>query len=166
MNSTHTSLETGSATHQATIVPTYRTLLTAVVVVCTLGMAANLLAAIATDVVDDGPRTLQQQLAGVLGFGAAGLAISLAGAWWFTRQPGRSRIGAIVYGALSVPTLLLFFSGTPAMFGVTAAFLAGLTRGRRPETGAPRVFGTVGLVLAVVNVCVTILGVTIAWLTD
>ena len=102
----------------------------------------------------------------VLGFGAAGLAISLAGAWWFTRQPGRSRIGAIVYGALSVPTLLLFFSGTPAMFGVTAAFLAGLTRGRQPETGAPRVFGTVGLVLAVVNVCVTILGVTIAWLTD
>ncbi len=146
------------------IVPAYPVLLGIVFVVCTVGMALNLVAAIATDVVDEGPRTLQEQLVGVIGFGLGGLLVSLLGAWWFSRTDGRATVGAIVFGVLAVPTIILFFSGTPGMFGATAAFLAGLTRGRRPSDGAPRVFGVVGLVIAILNVLITVAGVSIAWI--
>ena len=146
------------------IIPAYPVLLGIVFVICTVGMALNLIAAIATDVVDEGPRTLQEQLAGVIGFGIGGLAVSLLGAWWFSRTEARAKAGAIVFGALAVPTIILFFSGTPGMFGATAAFLAGLTRGRTPATGAPRVFGIVGLVFAILNMLITVAGVSIAWI--
>ena len=146
------------------IIPAYPVLLGIVFVVCTVGMALNLIAAIATDVVDEGPRTLQEQLAGVIGFGIGGLAVSLLGAWWFSRTEARAKAGAIVFGALAVPTIILFFSGTPGMFGATAAFLAGLTRGRTPATGAPRVFGIVGLVFAILNMLISVAGVSIAWI--
>ena len=146
-------------------VPTYPVLLGIVFVICTLGMALNLVIAIATDVVDDGPRTLQEQLAGVAGFGSAALAISLVGAWWFSRTEERAKAGAIVFGVLAVPTIILFFSGTPGMFGATAAFLAGLTRGQTPTTGAPRAFGVVGLVFAILNVLIAIVGISIAWIS-
>ena len=153
-----------ATTHRRGAVPAYSILLGVVFAVCTVGMALNLLAAIATDVVDEGPRTLQEQLAGVIGFGLGGLAVSVLGAWWFSRTEARARAGAIVFGALAVPTIILFFSGTPGMFGATAAFLAGLTRGRTPTTGAPRVFGIVGLVFAILNVLITLAGVSIAWI--
>lgn len=146
------------------IIPAYPVLLGIVFVICTVGMALNLIAAIATDVVDEGPRTLQEQLAGVIGFGIGGLAVSLLGAWWFSRTEARAKAGAIVFGALAVPTIILFFSGTPGMFGATAAFLAGLTRGRTPATGAPRVFGIVGLVFAILNMLISVAGVSIAWI--
>jgi hypothetical protein len=146
--------------------PTYHVMLGVVFAICTVGMSLNLLAAIATDVVDEGPRTLQEQLVGVIGFGLAALAISAAGAWWFSSSASRSKVGAILFGILCVPTLVLFFSGAPGMFGATAAFLAGLTRGRTPSSGAPRLFGIVGLVIAILNVAVTILGIGVAWLAD
>ena len=98
-------------------------------------------------------------------FGIGGLTLSLLGAWWFSRTEARAQVGAIVFGALAVPTIILFFSGTPGMFGATAAFLAGLTLGRTPATGAPRVFGIVGLVFAILNVLITVAGVSIAWIT-
>lgn len=147
-------------------VPAYPVLLGCVFVICTVGMALNLVIAIVTDVVDEGPRTLHEQLAGVIGFGGAGLTLSLVGAWWFSRNDARSKAGAIVFGVLAVPTIVLFFSGTPGMFGATAAFLAGLTRGRTPTAGAPRAFGIVGLVLALLNVLIAVAGISIAWLVD
>ncbi|MCA0293416.1 MAG: hypothetical protein LCH82_17825 [Actinobacteria bacterium] len=156
--------QTPATTPRRDIIPAYPVLLGIVFVICTVGMALNLIAAIATDVVDEGPRTLQEQLAGVIGFGIGGLAVSLLGAWWFSRTEARAKAGAIVFGALAVPTIILFFSGTPGMFGATAAFLAGLTRGRTPATGAPRVFGIVGLVLAILNMLITVAGVSIAWI--
>lgn len=146
------------------VVPSYPVLLGIVFAICTVGMALNLLAAIATDVVDEGPRTLHEQLTGVIGFGIVGLTISLLGAWWFSRTEARAKVGAIIFGALAVPTIILFFSGTPGMFGATAAFLAGLTRGRTPSVGAPRVFGVIGLVFAILNVLITLAGVSIAWI--
>ena len=158
MTQTHTTTDRRSS------IPAYPILLGIVFAVCTVGMALNVLAAIATDVVDEGPRTLEEQLAGVIGFGIAGVTISLLGAWWFSRTEARAKVGAIVFGALAVPTIILFFSGTPGMFGATAAFLAGLTRGRTPAAGAPRVFGIVGLVFAILNVIVTVAGVSIAWI--
>jgi hypothetical protein len=157
--------QTPATTPRRSIIPAYPVLLGIVFVICTVGMALNLIAAIATDVVDEGPRTLHEQLAGVIGFGIGGLAVSLLGAWWFSRPEARAKVGAIVFGALAVPTIILFFSGTPGMFGATAAFLAGLTRGRTPATGAPRVFGIVGLVFAILNMLITVAGVTIAWIT-
>lgn len=153
-----------ATTHRRGVVPAYPVLLGIVFAICTVGMALNLMAAIATDVVDEGPRTLHEQLAGVIGFGIGGLTVSLLGAWWFSRTDTRAKVGTIVFGALAVPTIILFFSGTPGMFGATAAFLAGLTRGRTPATGAPRVFGIVGLVFAILNMLITVAGVTIAWI--
>lgn len=146
------------------VVPAYPILLGMVFTICTLGMSLNLVAAIATDVVDEGPRTLQEQLAGVIGFGLAGLTVSVLGAWWLSRTEARSKVGAIIFGVLAVPTIILFFSGVPGMFGATAAFLAGLTRGQTPTAGAPRVFGIVGLVFAVLNMVITVAGVSIAWI--
>jgi hypothetical protein len=151
-------------TTRKSVIPTYPVLLAIVFGVCTVGMTLNLAAAIATDVVDEGPRTLQEQLVGVIGFGLGGLAVATLGAWWCSRTEARSRLGAVLFGALCVPTLILFFSGAPGMFGATAAFLAGLTRGRTPAAGVPRVFGIVGLAVAILNVLVTVLGVSIAWL--
>ncbi|WP_431842324.1 hypothetical protein [Calidifontibacter indicus] len=153
-------------TRRRGVIPAYPVALGIVFAICTVGMALNLIAAIATDVVDTGPRTLSEQLAGVIGFGIGGLTISLLGAWWFSRTEARAKVGAIVFGALAVPTIILFFSGTPGMFGATAAFLAGLTRGRTAATGAPRVFGIVGLVFAILNVLVTVAGVSIAWIVE
>ena len=146
-------------------IPSYPVALGCVFAICTLGMALNLVAAIATDAVDEGPRTLHEQLAGVVGFGLGGLAISLFGAWWFSRTQARSSIGAVVFGVLAVPTIILFFSGVPGMFGATAAHLAGLTRGGSPVSGPPRVFGIVGLAFAVLNVIITVAGVSVAWVT-
>jgi len=153
-----------ATTLRRSVVPAYPVLLGIVFAICTVGMALNLVAAIATDVVDEGPRTLQQQLAGAIGFGIGGLALSLLGAWWFSRTETRAKAGAIVFGALAVPTIILFFSGTPGMFGATAAFLAGLTGGRTPTAGAPRVFGVVGLVFAILNMIITVAGVSLAWI--
>lgn len=153
-----------ATTHRRGVILAYPVLLGVVFAICTVGMALNLVAAIATDVVDEGPRTLHEQLAGVIGFGIGGLTVSLLGAWWFSRTDARAKVGAIVFGALAVPTIILFFSGTPGMFGATAAYLAGLTRGRTPTTGAPRVFGIVGLVFAILNMLITIAGVSIAWI--
>ena len=79
---------------------------------------------------------------------AVGFAIALA-----TRQPpARSKVGAIVLGALSVLSVPVFWAGGPAIFGGLAAWLGGLTKDGHPHTGAARAFGVIGLVLAVLNV--------------
>ena len=94
------------------------------------------------------------------------MGISLEDVLTAAGDQGFSIDQAILYGALAVPTLVLFFSGTPGMFGATAAFLAGLTRDRQPEAGVPRAFGVLGLVVAILNILVTVLGVAIAWIAD
>lgn len=147
-------------------VPGYGVLLGTVAAICTGGMALNLLAAIALGVVDEGPRTLEQQLVGVLGFGAAGLVACVLLAHWLGSTPRRRRVGAIALGALAVPCLVFFFSGLPGILGATSAHLAGFTRGRTLLVGAPRVVGLVGLVIAALNVLVVVVGVSVAWLTE
>jgi hypothetical protein len=87
---------------------------------------------------------------------AVGFAVALA-----TRRPAsRSKVGAIVLGALSVLSIPVFWAGGPAIFGGLAAWLGGLTRDGHPHTGAARAFGIVGLVVAVLNV-VAILVLTV-----
>ncbi|WP_375499158.1 hypothetical protein [uncultured Jatrophihabitans sp.] len=76
-----------------------------------------------------------------------GFGIALA-----TRPASRSKVGAIVLGALSVLSIPVFWAGGPAIFGGLAAWLGGLTKDGEPHTGAARAFGIVGLVAAVLNV--------------
>lgn len=87
---------------------------------------------------------------------AVGLAIALAA----RRSAGRSKVGAIALGALSVLSIPVFWAGGPAIFGGLAAWLGGLTKDGHPHTGAARAFGIVGLVVAVLNV-VAILVLTV-----
>jgi hypothetical protein len=79
---------------------------------------------------------------------AVGFAIALA----TRRAAGRSKVGAIALGALSVLSIPIFWAGGPAIFGGLAVWLGGLTKDGHPHTGAARAFGIVGLVAAVLNV--------------
>ena len=90
--------------------------------------------------------------------GVAGLIIALAVALPLVKNPARAGIGAIVLGALALVSVPFFWSGAPAVFGASAAWLAGLTKGGRPQTGAARGFGIIGFVVAVLIVVVTFVG--------
>jgi hypothetical protein len=90
--------------------------------------------------------------------GVLGLVVALAIALPLVRDPAKARIGAIVLGALSLITVPFFWSGAPAVFGACAAWLAGLTKGGQPQTGAARGFGIIGFVVAVLIVVATFVG--------
>ena len=90
-----------------------------------------------------------------------GFAVALA-----TRtSAGRSKVGAITLGALSVLSIPIFWASGPAIFGGLAAWLGGLTKDGHPHRGAARAFGIVGLVAAVLNV-VAILVLTLGSLAN
>ncbi len=74
------------------------------------------------------------------------------------RHPGRARVAAIVLGALALISVPLFWSGAPAVFGATAAWLGGLSRGAHPQSGAARAFGIIGLVVAILGVVAVFAG--------
>lgn len=67
-------------------------------------------------------------------------------------SPARAKAGAVVFGALSIVSFIAYWAAAPAIFGATAAWLAGLTKGGRPLGGAARVMGLVGLFLAFTNI--------------
>jgi hypothetical protein len=90
--------------------------------------------------------------------GTAALIIGVGAGLWLVRTPERAKVGAILFGALSVLTLFVFWSGTPGVFGACAAWLAGLTRGGRSLGGAARVAGIVGVFIALLNVVITVGG--------
>lgn len=76
--------------------------------------------------------------------------------------PERARVGAIVLGALSVVTVVFFWSGAPGLIGVCAAWVAGLTKGGTPLGGAARAVGIVGLFVAALNIVLSIGGLVLA----
>jgi hypothetical protein len=80
------------------------------------------------------------------------------------RSPERARIGAVVLAAMSVLTLIIFWSGAPGILGAGAAWLSGLTRGGRPQAGAARVAGIIGAFVAVLNIMLSIGGVVLSWI--
>ncbi|WP_433305862.1 hypothetical protein ACQP2F_19210 [Actinoplanes sp. CA-030573] len=90
--------------------------------------------------------------------GVAGLILALAVALPLVRDPAKAKVGAIVLGSLALISAPLFWSGAPAVLGAAAAWLAGLTKGGTPLTGAARGFGIVGFVVAVLVVVATIVG--------
>ena len=104
----------------------------------------------------NGPDTALQEILAVGVVGTTALAIGvLPGLLYLTKSDFSSRIGAIVYGALSLLTIVLFWSGAPGVFGAVAAWLGGLTRGRTLYRGAPRVFAIIGLCIAILNATVS-----------
>ena len=108
------------------------------------------------------PEGVKASLVSVSIVAAVCLIVGFAIALTTQGQQGRSKVAAIVLGALSVLSLPLFWAGGPAIFGALAAWLAGLTRDGRPHTGAARAFGIIGLVAAVLNV-VAVLVLTLGY---
>jgi hypothetical protein len=90
--------------------------------------------------------------------GSVSLVIALAIAIPLSGDPDRAKTGAIVLGVLTIVSLPVFWSGAPAVFGATAAWLGGLARGSYPQTGAARGFGIVGLVVVVLEIVATVFG--------
>lgn len=164
----HTLSETASlTTAPASRIPSYPRLIAIVYGVCVAGMSCSIIAEMIFGYTGSGdqPRSLGEQLAGVIGFGTAGLVVSVL-AVRTLGTPNRRSIGAIVFGVLAVPALAFFWCGMPGMMGAAAAALAGLTREREPLAGTPRIFGLIGLVFAIANPVVNTLGVTISWLAS
>lgn len=149
-----------------TWVPTYKVLVGIAYAVCVIAMSVSIVAEMQTGYVGSGeqPRSLEEQLVGVLGFGTLGLALSAGAVWLFGTKLHRASLGAIVMGVLAVPALAFFWCGMPALLGAAAAHLAGLTRDGRPVAGAPRLFGMVGLVFAVLNPIANFTAVSVSWL--
>jgi hypothetical protein len=90
--------------------------------------------------------------------GGIGLIVALAVALPLVRNPAKAKIGAIVLGALAIVSLPFFWSGVPAVFGASAAWLGGLTKGGHPQSGAARAFGIIGFVVAVLVVVAAFVG--------
>jgi hypothetical protein len=161
-----TTTDVPASTSLGTRIPRYGVLVVIAYGICVIGMSLSIVAEMAFGYTGSGdqPRSLGQQLAGVLGFGTLGLLVSVATVARLTSRRQR-RVGAMVIGVLTVPSLAFFWCGMPALLGAAAAALAGLTRGRTPLDGAARVFGLVGLAFAVINPIANGLAVTISWLT-
>jgi hypothetical protein len=96
-----------------------------------------------------------ESIKGIALFGGIALVVALAIALPLRRDPTRARIGAMVLGSLALLTLPFFWSGAPAVFGASAAWMAGLTKDAEPQTGAARGFGIVGLVVAAILIVAT-----------
>jgi hypothetical protein len=101
-----------------------------------------------------------EEIVGISMFGTAALVVAVVLLLWLGRTPTRARGGAFLLAGLGVVTLPFFWSGAPGIFGAAAAACAGVTRGRQPVEGRARTAGTVGVVLALLNV-VSALGGTL-----
>ena len=90
--------------------------------------------------------------------GGIGLVVALALALPLAKNAAKARVGAIVLGVLALVSLPDFWSGAPAVLGASAAWLAGMTKGGQPQSGAARGFGIIGFVIAVLEVVATFAG--------
>ena len=152
-------MSTSTAATRQIPLPSARVLIGTVYVVCVLG----LIAVFVGDIVftDNDPYRSEGPIESIIGiglYGTAALVIGVGIGLWLVRSPERAKVGAILLGALSVLSLVAFWSGAPGVLGACAAWLAGLTRGGRPLGGAARVAGIVGLFIAILNVVVTVGG--------
>jgi hypothetical protein len=103
-----------------------------------------------------------ESIQGIALIGGIALVLALAVAIPCAGDASRSRVGAVVLGVLAILSLVAWWSGAPATIGAAAAWLAGFGRGAATQTGVPRGFGVVGLVLAVLTIVVTVVGITTA----
>jgi hypothetical protein len=158
-------MTTSTTTTRSISLPSAKVFVGSVYGICVLG----LIAAFAVEILltDNDPYRSEgpvQSMIGVGLFGTAALVIGVGLTLWLVRTPERAKVGAILLGALSVLTLLVFWSGAPGVLGACAAWLAGLTRGGRPLGGAARTAGIVGVFVALLNVVLTVGGLLVAYL--
>lgn len=156
-------MSTSTAATRSVGLPPARVLVGTVYAVCVLGLIATFVGEIIF--ADNDPHRSEGPIESIISVGLVGtaaLVIGVGTALWLVRTPERAKVGAIVLGALSVLTLVVFWSGAPGVFGACAAWLAGLTRGGRPLGGAARVAGIVGAFIALLNIVLTVGGVIAA----
>ena len=156
-------MSTSTVAPRSVTLPSARVLVGAVYAICVLG----LIAVFVGDIVftDKDPHRSEGPIDSMITIGIMGtsaLLIVVGLGLWLGRTPERAKAGAVVLGALSVVTVIVFWSGVPGIFGAGAAWLAGLTRGGRPLGGAARVAGLVGLFIALLNVVISVGGVLLA----
>lgn len=147
--------------------PSARVFVGGVYAVCVLGLIAVFVGEIVFT--DKDPYRSEGPVESIIGVGLVGTAALVIGVGitlWLRRTPERAKVGAILLGALSVLTLVVFWSGAPGVLGACAAWLAGLTRGGRPLGGAARVAGIVGAFIALLNVVLTVGGVIASGVVD
>jgi hypothetical protein len=140
--------------------PSARVLVGGVYAVCVLGLIAVFVGEIVFT--DSDPYRSEGPVESIISIGLVGTAALVIGvglSLLLRRTPERAKVGAILLGALSVLTLVVFWSGAPGVLGACAAWLAGLTRGGRPLGGAARAAGIVGAFIALFNVVLTVGGV-------
>jgi hypothetical protein len=152
---------------RAVRVPSAAVLVGGVYAICVVGLLAVFVGQIVFTDVD--PHASEGPLNSIVSVGTVGtvaLVVGVGLALWLRRTPDRARIGAVVLAALSLLSLVVFWSGAPGIFGACAAWLAGLTRGGRPQPGLARVAGIVGLLVVVLSVVLTVGGVVLSAFVD
>lgn len=155
-------MSTSTSTPRSVQLPSGGVLVGIVYGVCVLALDLVLVADIVFS--DKDPHRHQGPIESIVSvsiFGTAALLVGLGLALWLTRTPEQARIGALVLAALSVLTIIFFWSGAPGILGACATWCAGLTRGGRPLGGAARVAGIIGAFIALLNVVLTIGGVVL-----
>jgi hypothetical protein len=152
-------MSTSTAATRSVPLPSARVLIGTVYAVCVLALVAIFVGEIVFT--DNDPYRSEGPVESIISVGLVGTAALVIGVGvgiWLVRTPERAKVGAILFGALSLLTLVVFWSGAPGLFGACAAWLAGLTRGGRPLGGAARIAGIVGVFIALLNVVVTVGG--------
>ncbi len=160
-------MSTPATAARSVALPTARVLIGTVYGVCVVGFIAVLIGEALVS--DADPYRPEGPVGAMIGVGLGGTAALLIGVGlglWLVRTPERSKVGAILFAALSVLALIVVWSGAPGVFGACAAWLAGLTRGGRPLGGAARIAGVVGVFMALLNMVLTVGGVLVSVFTD
>jgi hypothetical protein len=160
-----TSQTTTPATGRTVQLPSAPALISAVLGVCVLLPLAIFVGEILfTDHDPHEPEGAIDSIVSISVVAGAALVLAVGIGALLVRSPERARIGAVVLAALSVLTVIVFWSGAPGLFGASAAWLAGLTRGGRPLGGAARVAGIVGAFVAALNLLLTLGGIALSWI--
>lgn len=165
---TVTTTPPATVASRAARVPTFAVLIGIVYAACVVLISVSVVAEIVFGYAGQGdqPRSLGEQLVGILAFGTGSLVVSVVAARRLSSSPRGARIGTVCFAVLSVPALAFFWCGMPGMFGATAAHLAGLTRDGTPRPGAARALGIVGLVLAIANPVLHVTLVAGSWILE
>ncbi len=148
-----------TSTPRTVSLPSARVLIGAVYALCVLcPIAWFLVLILVTDIDPSEPDGAYASILSIGLVGTAALLIGVGAGSWLVREAGRAKVGAIVFAALALLTVLFFWSGAPGIFGACAAWIAGLTRGGRPLGGPARIAGLVGAFVALANVVADVVG--------
>jgi hypothetical protein len=137
-------------------IPSARVVISTVYALCVLVQLVYLTLVVVLHLDPSGPGTARQEMVNIGLVGTTALVIGVLVGLYLARSESASRIGAIIFGALSLLTVVFLWSGAPGVLGAIAAWLGGLTRGRTAEKGAARVFAIIGLGIAILNSAVNL----------